>query len=583
MLAKLKSKLPIEKLIIWVVVIVAIFLLNRFTKYQASIHLPIVDNIRYGYFLFQKWFLVVIAFSVFGFSLFKKRKLFNLKLLKAYLLPSFYISISLLIARFGSFNHWFYHDDFGIVGYHFSHLNTSNLQGMNCCAPGYYSLGLMYLVIHWFGHIFEAYKALGLFIHFLAGVSIYALANKLQQNKTVSLLAALFFVTTTTNFYQTISALEFMGDSFSLLLFILSIYTLIAGYWSGSVIFTAAALEFGLSRTHFISLPLLLIIWLFIPKNSRWKPEWILTSLAFLILPLTYLFVFPHITGPSGNALEWNPIFVYASVLFGVTVPQTIIYPTVKYLRLLTDNSPYIVPFLGIAIIIGLILLAVWFIYKKRPAAKTFFLGLVILFVSILIPVLRGSRITSNFQGLTTQYLSGVPALSTGYGIFPAFGLVLLIIGLGQVIQPRIFKIILLSIIVFNIFSYMKLDSNFADMYAVQERAINKQMQNILPADDQTKIIFVPDRSKLYISLLRYTEVFRAKETIIVTSEPDKFMAAMNKYKPAKDHLFYFALNENTFQIHDWSERLRAYPTNKLESGLKILDQDPNHKFLWAR
>lgn len=583
MFVKRKSNRNVYKYVLWFVVILSIFLLNRFAINQATIRLPIIDNIRYGYFLFQKWFLVVIAFCVFGFSLFKRRKLFNLKLLKTFLLPSVFIAAALLIARFGSFSHWFYHDDFGIVGYHFFFLDTPNLQGMSCCSPGYYSLGLMQLVIRWFGHVFEAYKATGLFVHFLAGVAIYALANRIQKNKTVSLLAALFFVTTTTNFYQTISALEFMGDSFSLLLFILSIYTLVSGYWSSSVIFGAAAMEFGLSRTHFISLPLLIIMWLFVPKINRWKPQWILTSLAFIILPLTYLGLVGHVTGPSGSGLEWNPVFVYASVLFGVVVPHNIIFPVVKYLRLLTGNSPYIVPFLGIAVIAGLLLLGAFIVYKKRHVAKTFLLGLVILFVSIIMPVLRGSRITSNFEGLTTQYMSEVPALSTGYGLFPAFGLVLIIIAIGQIMRPKIFKIALISIIVFNTFSYIKLDSNFAKLYANHERAINKQMESILPIDNQVKIVFVPDRSKLYLSLLRYIEVFRAKETIIITSNPEQFMETVNKYKPTKDHFFYLTLNENTFQIHDWSERLRAYPINKLEGGLKTLDEDPNQKFLWAR
>lgn len=569
-----------NKIVLWIVVISAIVLLNYYAANQASIILPIFDKIRYGFFLFQKWFLVVVAFLVFAYFLVKEKQLLGIALFKQHLLPIFLIPIFLIIARFISFGHWFYHDDLGIVSYHFYDIT---LQGQSCCSPGYYSLGLMFLVIRWFGHIFEAYKAVGLFVHSLVGMAIYALANNLQKNKTISLIVALFFVTTTTNYYQTISALEFMGDSFSLLLFILSIYTLIKGYWPSSVIFAAAAMEFGLSRTHFISLPLLLVLWFFAPKASRWKPEWIMSAMAFLILPFTYLRVFGHVTGPNGNTLEWNPIFVYASVLLSVTIPHTIIFPLFKYLRLLTINSPYIAPFFGIAIIIVLILIFAWFVYKKRPATKILFLGLVILFVSIVFPVLRGSRITSDFPGLTNQFLSGVPALSTGYGIFPAFGLVLIIIGLSQNLSFKIFKVAILSLIVFNTISYIKLDSNFADLYAVSERAVNKQMLKIIPDDGKAKIIYIPDRSKFYIALMRFTEIFRAKETIVITSDPREFMKALDKYKPAKDHLYYLALNENTFRIHDWSERLRAYPHNKLENGLKALTQDPNLKFLSAR
>src|SRR3989338_1937891 len=501
-----------DKIAIWILVISAIALLNYYAVNQSTIHLPIFDNIRYGDFLFQKWLLPIIAFLVFGYFLLKEKHL-STSVLKQHLLPIFLVSIFLITARFISFGHWFYHDDLGIVSYHFY---DTSLQGMSCCAPGYYSLGLMFLLIRWFGHVFEAYKAVGLFVHFLVGMIIYVLSNSLQKNKTVSLIVAIFFVTTPTNYYQTISALEFMGDSFSLLLFILAVYTLIKGYWSNSVIFAAAAMEFGLSRTHFISLPLLMVLWFFAPRVSRWKPQWIMSAGAFLILPFTYLRVFGHVTGPNGTELEWNPLFVYASVLLSVTIPHNIIFPLFKNLRVLTSNSPYIAPFIGILIITILFSIFVWFIYKKKSATKILSLGLIILLVSIVFPVLRGSRITSDFLGLTNQFLSGVPALSTGYGIFPAFGLVLILIIIIQNISFKIFKIALVPLIIFNTISYMKLDSNFADLYAVSERAVNKQMLQIVPDDGKAKIIYVPDRSKFYIALMRFIEIFRAKENITI-------------------------------------------------------------------
>ena len=78
------------------------------------------------------------------------------------------------------------------------------------------------------------------------------LFNKFQKNKTLSLLVAIFFITTPTYFRVVWEILSWTGTGFSLILIIIAFYLLISDFWPGVLIFAAAILEWDLGRTHFI-------------------------------------------------------------------------------------------------------------------------------------------------------------------------------------------------------------------------------------------------------------------------------------------------------------------------------------------
>lgn len=558
-------------LLLWIVVFVSIYI--NFSGVMAT--LPILKDVRYGDYLGQRWFLTIIAFFIFAIYLYRQTNIF--RKLKENLFAILLIALALIVARWFTFDNWFYYDDFRILSHHFA-----EDPGVGCCGTGYYGFGIIYFVIRFFGPIFELYNGLALFIFFLAGGAIYFLANQLQKNKYISLISAIFFVTTPTYFQETLSMNEFLGDGFSLLLFVLAIHLLIARFWPGAVIFTAAALEFGFSRTHFIALPLFLIGLFVIPKTKSERVSWALTLLSFPTLTYFYMRLLGSTGSNISQILEERAIVIF-DVILGVVL-SPIFYPIVALFRWVSRDFIYLSILLGVLFIIFFLSLSTWlFIKSKFLPAKNILFGLSIIITSVLLPTLIGSRIFYQIKDMNRQYHPTLiePVSATGYGLFAALGLSLIIVGLGQIIQRRLFIKFMVILILLNMMVFIKSDRDRIISYAFKLRSMNTQLQKILPSDKQPKIVFIPGGRHLWDGIFYYRAIYGAKEKIEMAQDPKEFAQLLDKYQPALDHIYLLAIDTETYHIFDLSDKLRPDPKKLKEAVAQArIDMSPYQKVI---
>lgn len=482
------------------------------------------QNVRYGYWLAKRWFLPVIAVFTLISWLFEQNRLFSfIKSNKRYILLIF---IFLFVARVLSFSHWFYLDDFRFLGNFLQ--QTTDIQNIPCCGEGYPAQWMMYLVMRWFGTNFYFYNALGLITYFLIGVCIFAIGNKIQNNKFISLLSALFFVTTPTYFHATIAMVDHTGDSFSLLLFSISLYFLLTKSISRCLIFAAAALEFGLSRTHFIALPL--IFTSLIHRNNFGMKNVFIIIVSLFLISLPYYPILAVREANEYNAstffLNSNNILISANAVSHALVPFQFL-KVVGNMFAPFQNNEYLSPLIGIGLITLLIILSL-----KSP--KIFLVGGAIIIGSLTFPPMFGVRTDRNTTGFTKELTSSLaPLPSTGYGLFPAFGLAILLISLSRFTNHKTFGKILSIIILFNTLSFIYFDQMWNEIHVNKDKAVIETITTNIPTNGVSKAMFLdPSAYVVRRNILTTLLIYRPNENIIVVDDA--------KDSALKDREIYF-------------------------------------------
>lgn len=535
---------------------------------------PFAD-IRYGYYLSQKFFLVIVGFIFLFYWIFKKYNVFSL--IKRNIVPLIIIAIVLFGTRIFSYQHWFYRDDYYIVQQFMDKtlLNgTIDNQYIPCCGTNYYPTAIVYLIIRWFTNNFFIYKTFGLIIYFFNGVLIFAIAKKFNNNKIIALLAALFFLTTPTYFQETLLVGEFIGDAFALLLYLLSIYLLLDDFAAGSIVLAIADLEMGLTRTHFIAVPLFLIALFLLPtaKNKIDKIKSYIRNVLpiSVVVFVSFLFV-PILTISQANTYgsivpDLNKIFVIFDSFASVAFPFSVLKIIANLSIWLVDNPKFITVFMGISFICLISLIdLVLFIKKRYKEAKLVAVGIVSFVAADIVPAMWGIRVNQDVNTLLTYYLQNqIPSGATGYGLFPSIGLVFILLGFSLLIKKKLFKVIVLILIFINIITFIRSDQKWIEEYSGSQRYINDQLNRILPEDGKTKLIFVPEnKNHLYLGIIYYQQILRVNDQIEEFTDPQKFVAEMKSKKVPVDHLYLLNLNEDTLKIYNFSQRLKNAPQNK--------------------
>ncbi len=569
-----------KKIIIWVIVlssialnIFAIFLLYPNTYPSGSNSgwlLWPFRNVRYGYYLARRLFLAVIAFGILVYWLIGQKKL--LKFIKENSKYLIILLLTLVVVRLFSFGNWFYLDDYRFLSDAFT--ETTNLQGIPCCGEGYPAMGIMYLVMRWFGTNFTLYNALGLAFLYLTAIVIFLISEKIQKDKTISLLASLFFVTLPTYFHMTLAMQEFTGDTFSMLLFATSVLLLLHNFIPGSLIFAAAALEFGLSRTHIIGLPLILLFWFFVfgkNKITKNKRRFLITPLAFFLISVVY---YPMLSGRTGAhkapLLQFftNPdnLLILLNMIPHITLPYLILHPLVYALDWLFYENVYISPILGIAILTFLALSAFYFFLKKRGVTwKLITVGLSIIFLSVIFPPAFGVRVINQIKHFTEYIItSREPMSSTGYGMFPALGLVLIFLAYSKVIKRGKFKKLAIALIIINSISTIQSYRMWNIKFGTRQRTANKQLLEILPNNDKTKLILVADPTSTFQhEIRRFLMVYIPASELIIADTPEEFIEIVDENNLPLDQIHLIKFRNETLKATDLSDDLRKLPKNE--------------------
>lgn len=576
-----------KKFFVWISVFLAIAVNHTFLKDQSfRQNIPFLENIRYSDFLVQKWFLVAVAFSVFTIWVLMNREN-TIYALRKNIIYILIIAIVTLGVHWLSFERWFEFDDYRLIGHHRAVTDTPQYNTMGALNNPYYGYAFAYLVVRWFDATFELYNGLGLSILFLIGIVIFAIGNKIQKNKLVSLSAALFFVTSPTYFRQILQMHEFLGDSFPLLLFTTSTFFAISRFYAESVIFAASALEFGLSREHFIGVPLFLIVLFFAKKEASFAKRFLIASI-FPLISLLYLPVLrsypPQIISKTNLIDNWPQLVRIADTIFGVSIPHLIAY-VLNYISIFLQ-FPYLSPLFGAAIVMIVSLtVIVQFLKKKFLVAKLLIIGLSISVGAVFFPTLMGIRLEHNLSALSNQYRDFIPSSPTSYGLPSAFGLAILIIALNLMVRPRLFAIIVITLIFINSLSVYLADREWIRQVAFPQRVINKELADIIPYDGKVKIVYTPYPSEILSRHVSYFyQLYRIKDRIYEMNDAGELIKLIDKHKPNKESVFLLTYNKKTYEVYDYSGLVRShYPSritlsylNSLQSVIEELDVGKN-------
>ncbi len=534
-------------------------------KNAGIVGLMFFPDIHYGEYLASKFFLVTVAFLVLGYWLTKNPK--TLKSLKPNLIYFVFIGLSLLLARFFTFDGWFFHDDFRLLTGIFT--NASEITYPQ------YPVGILYLITNWFGGNYHLYNALGLLWYLSNGAMIFAIGNVLQKKKYVSCLASIFFVTTPTYFQEKLLIGNFVGDGFLMLLFLLSLFLLLRNFLIGSIIFAAAALEFGIARTQFIAAPLVLTGLFFLPKILTQKSKLLLLFL-FPFISLAYLPVFLSHHSITQNKYDLNHVIslaqIFGDMLSTITIPFAFNYSIVYGLAHLFNKWPYITILLGyIVIFIILFLSIIFYLKKKILAAKLLFLGLVIIVTATLPAVIAGVRVDRAVDKFVEYNLSSIiggsyqgPRSATAYGFFPSIGLALIILGIGTLIKPKPYKIIIAGVIIINIASYIYSDWNWAEYWGRHNQKMVAQLERILPKQDKPLYIYISLRQRfLWQGIRDFQHIYRATTPIMPLLGVKEFTEEILKSNPSPNQL-YFLVEDWNYNIYDYSQNIRIIPKEQL-------------------
>lgn len=498
------------------------------------------DNIRYGNYLAKRFFLPGIAFIILIFQAVRSKKVVSF--IHQNVLSLIIIFFVLLITRIFSFGHWFYLDDYTFLAHWFAHIK--DLQIIPCCAEGYPAMGVMYLVMRWFGTNFYLYNTLGFFTLFLTGIVLFMIASKIQNNKTISLLASIFFLTLPTYFHMTMAVQEFTGDGFSLLLFVTSVYLLLSSYIPEALIFAAAALEFGLSRTYFISLPLL-FIYSFVKRN-KWG------GLLFLLISLPYIPVlgtraFAHGVSVISSFSSSRYFMDLGNIIPQITIPYEILRPLFLMLNWFFDKFVYLTPSIGALIILFLIFMT-WISHLKRNVTTTrlFILGIFIILSSVIFPPLFGVRIDVLEKSVKNIINSPTPTQSTAYGLFPAVGLFFIFLAFSLTTKKSMFLKIVILLIIINSLTVMKSDIIWNNDISKRQKTINNFLTKVLPKDGKPKIIYIPKGGYINRSITNFLTISLPNENVLVTEDLIESGNLVKTYNVTSDHFFELKYDPDT-------------------------------------
>lgn len=549
-----------KEFFIWVVVLGSVFVNHFFLKDQYFRKgIPLIDHIRYSDFLVQKWFLVFVAFVVFTVWLFKNRKGVWIATRRniLFILLIFIITFGVHIP---SFQRWFEFDDYRLIGHHFAVSGTPKENEMGAVNNPYYGYAFGYLVVRWFTDSFELYNATGIIILILIGFVIFFISNVIQKNRAVSLLVALVFTTSTTYFRQILQMHEFLGDTFPLLLFSLAIYFSVKAFYPGAIIFAASAMEFGLSREHFIGVPLFLLVLFFSSKKFSAKRKMVL-AFIFPLLTFFYLSVFlnfqPQIVNRSDWLSNWPQGVRFLDVIFGVTIPHLMSFAIFNFSHFVSQDIAYLSPILGLMFILVILALIVYN-RKNHPAAKLLIIGLSIVTGSVVFQTLSGIRLEHNLSALHRQYLDFLPSAPTSYGLPAALGVSILFLGLSQIMKARKFYLLAFTVIVINSIGFLKADIEWIKRFSFPQRAANGYLAGIIPYDGKVKVIFTPHPHELLSRYISYFyQLYRIRDQVYWTNDPNELINLLNKYKPDKGHVFLLTFDKSSYEVYDKSELLR--------------------------
>ncbi|MBI4058766.1 hypothetical protein HY404_00845 [Candidatus Microgenomates bacterium] len=569
----MRFKLKITHYLLWIVVIGSIFSHQIFIKddyFRRS--LSFIQNIQYGDYLIQKWFLIPISFLTLLFWVISQKGLW--KSFAKNLKPIIIIGVILLISHAASFQRWFEFDDYRVIGTHYDVIGTDHDYTMGLSNSVWYGIGFVYLVVRWFGTNFALYNITGLLIYFFIGITIFFIGKRVQNKSVVAVLASLFFITSPTYWRQILQMQEYIGDGFSLLLFSLAIYLLVSKFYLGAIIFYAAALEFGLSRLHYIAIPLLLISILLVAKIKSQRWEWVLTLLAFPLIFFLYWPVLvamrPQVINYSNLLSNWPHLVRLADSIFAVSLPHALAYPLINTLRSWFPQAFYISSILGGVVVLGLVGLIVWLLKEKRfLAAKLIVIGEVMLIISMIGPTLSGIRMVQSIQPLTSQYNDTFPIAPTSYGLSATFGMMIILLGLSLVIKYKIFQRLLIILILVNSLTMLHSDTEWAKIYSAPERASNPQLMHLLPGNGKLKVIYASPPSEILSRYIyEFYELYRIREPIYIQNDAGEFIKLLEKYQPEKQEVYLFTQDPHTYEIYDHSEKLRKYYPGQLTPAL---------------
>ncbi len=583
--SKVKNKEKIRNLdniYLWIITICAIYLniylvLHFDLRPNRFVHsIPILDNIHYGRYIFKRAFLVLIAICFLIYWLRPLRSF--VKQIKRHILPITVILVCLLLAHFLSFGMWFGAGD--------SRAFPEIMEGLQYIENPYYPLMPYYLAMNFFGHNYVAYLSFGLFAYLLSGVSIFWLLNRLQTNKTISLLSSLYFVTTPNYFQAFYNMTEFIGDGFSLLLFIISMHLLVRRFYAGAVIFAAAAFELGISRTNFIFAPLLMTGLLFTLdlKRINWHQ-----IVAFVAFPILFIISKWTVDYTAYNGFD-NPlihhtvreyILMFFTMIFAMSIPHEFINIFLSIFKLLLGDSLYAAPLIGVLILIFLMGIFT-FLYKKNIlSAKILLLGIVILTGAAVAPTIFSlQRLMQEIGKLTSQFSDIFPSSYTIYGIFPSFGVSVVIAGItlsfkSKRIRNVILYILLPVVLIANSVSSLHAEALAIKYYANPQKKINEQLKNLLPADGKQKIVFVPtpdlNNRNIYGGIIGYKSFFLPADRVTQVYDLSSFMQAVKTSSVSASQIYFFVHSINTDKIYDFSKDLMAIPREKLEDNFGAL------------
>lgn len=532
------------------------------------------DQIRYGHYLFRKWFITICAFLILGIwaVLQKKSVLRFIKNNLGYILIIYSVA---LIARINSFNHWFYADDIRIISDYFG-FYSGKTQFLPCCLTGNHSLAALYLLVQLFGNNFLLYKIVGIVLAGGSGLVLYLILHKLFNNRLISLLGAIFFITTPTYFQEAIATMEITGDMFTFLLFLTSAYLLLQRFFPGAVIFMVASLQFGLSRSNLI-LPVLLLLLFFFLSKKFWSKGVLIFVLGYLSLLPEYLIVFPTMLNSGAASIPGvNQILIAFHLFLWATIPAYLVRTFLNLTAWFIGDHMLIPPFLGAAVIVTMILynLRLYHLNKVKQA-KLFFLGWTSIFFGIVGPTLSGTRVTQDITKLFVYNKNvTLPPGETAYTLFSAFGLTMVFTTLVFIVlrKGKVGKIIAVLFIIMNIFAFLRSDYLWTKLYAEGERTVNKQLGNILSPDNDPVIIYThPTDRFLWQGSKNFNGIFQATRNSTAYMEENEFLLAYKSKKVPKDHFYFLSWNDSTQTITDLSERLRSGPDDKIDETFKVL------------
>lgn len=549
---------------LWAIVLLAV-VLNFFDLVAP---LQIFDNLRYGHMLAKKFFLILIAFGFLGYWIYTNKNL--LQVLRQNLIPLIIIAGSLGIARILSFTRWFYFDDFRILSHHVA---ATDLHSVACCGSGNFPLALFHFLISFFGMNFMAYNLFGLFLYFLVGVVIFTIIKNFNKKNFTALLISVFFVTSPTYFHETLAMNEFIGNASALLLFVIAVYFVIVRFWQGVIIFTVAALELGLSRTHTLPIFLTTMVWMFTEGSRKGKAY--IKSYMLLVPAILFTLALPYrniifgidIFSKGLKAPSFDRLFIYPDMVFGTMVPHGISYVLISLLYTPFKGYWYISTIIGILIVTSLTLLLLWlFKQKKILAAKLILVGLVIVLGSLALPSMTGSRVEGNLKALTAQYTSTYPVRATSYGVFPTFGMALILSGFALLVSYKKFKLFIIPLLILNTFTLINSDRIWATTQSRDLKTLTIRLGEIFPEDGKTKIIHIPPHTRhLWDSLNTFQGLYRPKEKFLITGgDRNEFINLINEHKLPAGQLYFLKLHYESLTIIDFSEQIRPYYPNDM-------------------